>query len=347
MDYVVSRNDNGSLQHDGIKGMHWGIRRFQNEDRTWTEAGKERYNKGGGKRRKHSWEKDRSDNKKTKSKTSDELTPEEYEARSAHRKEVAKKVAIGVGITAAVAVGAALVAKNANIKIKDLKTGDSDDLSSLLGNSAPAPKPVMTEDLVEQGLFTASRGGMAGVHERITNSATKSQEQLQVMIDKEKGILDANTAHLYTVINGSVDNIMGDTLGIKDALITIGEERIYSDRNIDVDTARKNAENSIRRLLDPDSEFAHQPIDQKYLSDVAREYIRTLEPEKKAPAKKWKDITDVAPEDVKEMIDRDMAKSLGMTYEAYQAKQQRDQSNWAADVAKAATILQDLARRAG
>ena len=31
------------LSHHGILGMHWGIRRYQNEDGTLTEAGKKRY----------------------------------------------------------------------------------------------------------------------------------------------------------------------------------------------------------------------------------------------------------------------------------------------------------------
>lgn len=31
------------LVHHGIKGMHWGIRRYQNADGTLTEAGKVRY----------------------------------------------------------------------------------------------------------------------------------------------------------------------------------------------------------------------------------------------------------------------------------------------------------------
>lgn len=31
------------LYHHGTKGMHWGIRRYQNEDGTLTEAGKKRY----------------------------------------------------------------------------------------------------------------------------------------------------------------------------------------------------------------------------------------------------------------------------------------------------------------
>ena len=33
---------NNELQHWGIKGMKWGVRRFQNADGTLTEAGKKR-----------------------------------------------------------------------------------------------------------------------------------------------------------------------------------------------------------------------------------------------------------------------------------------------------------------
>lgn len=36
------------LYHHGILGMHWGIRRYQNKDGTWTEAGKRRYGSGNG-----------------------------------------------------------------------------------------------------------------------------------------------------------------------------------------------------------------------------------------------------------------------------------------------------------
>lgn len=35
------------LTHHGIQGQKWGQRRFQNEDGTWTAAGKERYGDGG------------------------------------------------------------------------------------------------------------------------------------------------------------------------------------------------------------------------------------------------------------------------------------------------------------
>ena len=31
------------ITHSGIKGMKWGVRRYQNEDGSLTEAGKKRY----------------------------------------------------------------------------------------------------------------------------------------------------------------------------------------------------------------------------------------------------------------------------------------------------------------
>lgn len=37
--------DNNELQHWGVRGMRWGIRRYQNKDGTLTTAGKKRYNK--------------------------------------------------------------------------------------------------------------------------------------------------------------------------------------------------------------------------------------------------------------------------------------------------------------
>lgn len=45
-DYIGTlASNNDSMAHAGIKGMRWGVRRFQNEDGTLTEEGKLRYNR--------------------------------------------------------------------------------------------------------------------------------------------------------------------------------------------------------------------------------------------------------------------------------------------------------------
>ena len=46
-DYYIAVDENGQayLAHHGILGQKWGIRRYQNDDGSLTEAGKARYAK--------------------------------------------------------------------------------------------------------------------------------------------------------------------------------------------------------------------------------------------------------------------------------------------------------------
>lgn len=51
MDYIIINNGDfvstDELRHWGVKGMKWGVRRWQNVDGTLTNAGKKRYSKSG------------------------------------------------------------------------------------------------------------------------------------------------------------------------------------------------------------------------------------------------------------------------------------------------------------
>lgn len=77
-----------SLCHHGVKGQKWGIRRYQNRDGTWTDAGKKRYGDSDG-----------------------DPSGSSVKASSATKKKVAIGVATGAAIVAGTVLTAYLVKK--------------------------------------------------------------------------------------------------------------------------------------------------------------------------------------------------------------------------------------------
>lgn len=92
---------NYELYHHGVKGMHWGVRRYQNADGSLKPAGRKRYTEGGEKK---------------------QLTDEERAARNAK----IKKAAIAVGVTALVAAGTYAAVKYNNKTMAEAKQIMSD-----------------------------------------------------------------------------------------------------------------------------------------------------------------------------------------------------------------------------
>ena len=105
------------LQHYGLKGMHWGTRRWQNPDGTFNSAGYQRYFGRGTGEDYHPV--GRSSSGRQRSSTPRTSSNSEGTSRS-FDKEKAKKIAKGVAIGAAVVGGTVLVAYGA----KHLKDTD-------------------------------------------------------------------------------------------------------------------------------------------------------------------------------------------------------------------------------
>lgn len=112
MEYVIRREGNEDyLEHHGIKGQKWGVRRFENPDGTLTDAGKERYSisSGGNKRLQKRFDKEIR-----------KLDRLRYKADADLQEQIAKKYGKRALRSGAIALGSAAVASGTDAVARSL-----------------------------------------------------------------------------------------------------------------------------------------------------------------------------------------------------------------------------------
>ena len=146
LNYIVAFDENGQpyIAHHGIKGQKWGVRRFQNADGSYTQAGRERYGIGDGSEQ----DNESIDHRKIKqeikqlNKTPDEINrdllsknpnaavvnPSLKDWAKAHKKEL--MIAGGVALAAGGVAVSVYLAKNSGASLKDVPSlnQNADDL---------------------------------------------------------------------------------------------------------------------------------------------------------------------------------------------------------------------------
>ncbi len=153
------------LAHFGIKGMHWGVRRFQQADGTLTSAGKKRY----------------STDRKTK------LT-ESVESKKAHVEAMRRQAGERIQFYGGKNVATNAIQQEADYK-KKTTTAKAVTAGTLIATGAAYASAVATGSLPVVGISTAAvAAGTAFVASRKNQKITAiAQEQIAYTKDSDYG----------------------------------------------------------------------------------------------------------------------------------------------------------------
>lgn len=215
MYYIATKNDTNYLIHHGVKGMHWGIRRYQNPDGTLTSEGRAKY-------RSNSKFKSKVDSYKRKDEFMSEghskfvanradkyikrgltkkeaIDKAEYDAKTI--KKGAKIAAITLGSIGTVAVGAAVVGP-----------------SIMAGNPGPTLK--LAIGMASKGLLTSS---MSSLQNRFDDNGAGFRSNYEKFITKASDALtNSESRELSNTFNSLSE---AQKAGFYDFMATISQHQ--------------------------------------------------------------------------------------------------------------------------
>lgn len=157
------------LTHHGIKGQKWGQRRFQNEDGTWTAAGKERYGDGNESSRFLKGSSLRATSSSKNAAKTQKTNDPEHQKRVENFKKAAK-IGAAVAGTVLVAYGAYRLNNKATAALMDSYS----DVGKVFLNSS-----LNQEKIASMQMDFADRAKIRGSHDlekALSNSATYARK---------------------------------------------------------------------------------------------------------------------------------------------------------------------------
>lgn len=183
--YGIANLGEPYLMHHGIKGMKWGVRRYQNADGSLTAAGEKRYLTKNGKLSddgKRAYYKQQLDVRVAKAKTDEKLSQKEVDGR----KKLGKKLLTAAAIGGAVAIGAYVASKHYDkLRLSEIAKRNNVERQTdrLISRYASAKVSASMENynVASDKYFNSSRERNAFIdtldrnfNERLNNSATLS-----------------------------------------------------------------------------------------------------------------------------------------------------------------------------